>query len=209
MNRPRLIRGLRIAWSVAWGIVCLLVCLMWNRSIRYVDVIDGFSSSGDFVSILSVNGGVEFTGGPNLWALLRVTNWGNIEDELTVKLDEYYNIAKSMGQLRIPLDYPRLNQLDTEIEGLRTAGEGLAVSKETHLLAEPSNAIVRSFSYVDSRNCTTLVIPYWFLVIFSIAQTAAPWIRWSSKYSLRTLLIATTLVAVVLGLFVWVGHQQR
>ena len=25
MNRPRLIRGLRIAWSVWWGILCVLL----------------------------------------------------------------------------------------------------------------------------------------------------------------------------------------
>ena len=87
----------------------MLLCVMWYRSIRYVEAIEGFSESGDFVSILFANGGVAFTGGPNLLALLRVTNWGNFDDEHTIKLNEYYSIAKSMGQSlgQIPL---RLNQ---------------------------------------------------------------------------------------------------
>src|SRR5262245_39336159 len=32
MDRPRLIRGLRIAWSAWWGIVCILLIALWVRS---------------------------------------------------------------------------------------------------------------------------------------------------------------------------------
>src|SRR6478752_2526841 len=39
--------------------------------------------------------------------------------------------------------------------------------------------------------------PHWFLVMIVGAIAIAPWIRWSRRFSLRTLLIATTLVAVV------------
>jgi hypothetical protein len=44
-------------------------------------------------------------------------------------------------------------------------------------------------------------VPDWFLALFAAAFATAPWFRW--RFSLRTLLIATTLVAVVLGLAVW------
>jgi hypothetical protein len=44
-------------------------------------------------------------------------------------------------------------------------------------------------------------IPFWPLVLVSGMLAAMPWIRW--RFTLRTLLIATTLVAVVLGLIVW------
>jgi hypothetical protein len=47
--------------------------------------------------------------------------------------------------------------------------------------------------------------PHWFLVLLFAAFGAAPWIRWSKRFSLRTLLIATTLIAVVLGLIVVFG----
>jgi hypothetical protein len=32
MNRPRLVRWLRIAWSVFWGTACVLVFLLWGKS---------------------------------------------------------------------------------------------------------------------------------------------------------------------------------
>jgi hypothetical protein len=50
------------------------------------------------------------------------------------------------------------------------------------------------------------VIPDWSLVATSATLAAAIWIHWSNRFSLRTLLIATTLVAVVLGLIVWTSR---
>jgi len=47
-----------------------------------------------------------------------------------------------------------------------------------------------------------LFAPYWFPVLISGVLAAIPWLPWSTRFSLRTLLIATTLVAVVLGLIV-------
>jgi hypothetical protein len=48
---------------------------------------------------------------------------------------------------------------------------------------------------------STLFVPSWFLVVFAATLATLPWIH--CRFSLRTLLIATTLVAVVLGLIVW------
>jgi hypothetical protein len=48
----------------------------------------------------------------------------------------------------------------------------------------------------------SLVVPYYFLVLVTGVVAVAPWLS-MSRFSLRTLLIATTLVAVVLGLIVW------
>jgi hypothetical protein len=42
--------------------------------------------------------------------------------------------------------------------------------------------------------------PYWLPVGFSLTLAALPWVRW--RVSLRTLLIATTLLAVILGLVI-------
>lgn len=52
----------------------------------------------------------------------------------------------------------------------------------------------------DYSNCT-LTIPYWFAVLLSIlpaALVAAPW-----RFSLRTILFVNTVIAVALGLAVW------
>jgi hypothetical protein len=43
-----------------------------------------------------------------------------------------------------------------------------------------------------------VIVPFWLLVLPLITLAVAPWLRW--RFTLRTLLIATTLVAVVLGL---------
>jgi hypothetical protein len=50
-------------------------------------------------------------------------------------------------------------------------------------------------------NDVTLFIPHWILPLLAVAPAALPWR--SSRFSLRTLLVATTLVAVVLGLIVY------
>jgi hypothetical protein len=46
-----------------------------------------------------------------------------------------------------------------------------------------------------------IFLPHWHLVVISAALAVLPWMRW--RFSLRTLLIATTLVAVVLGLIAY------
>jgi hypothetical protein len=52
-----------------------------------------------------------------------------------------------------------------------------------------------------------VVFPFWFALLIIASLGAAPHAPWSKRFSLRTLLIATTLVAVMLGLVVWLGHS--
>jgi hypothetical protein len=58
-------------------------------------------------------------------------------------------------------------------------------------------------AYVRQGN--GIAVPYWALVFPLAVFTSAPWLRW--QFSLRTLLIATTLVAVVLGAIVWLSAR--
>ncbi len=51
-----------------------------------------------------------------------------------------------------------------------------------------------------------LFLPYWPVVLLAAVLAAAPWLH-RLRFSLRTLLIATTLVAVVLGLVVWAARK--
>ena len=44
-------------------------------------------------------------------------------------------------------------------------------------------------------------LPYWLVALSSAVLATLPWLP--GRYSLRTLLIATTLVALVLGMIVW------
>ena len=52
-------------------------------------------------------------------------------------------------------------------------------------------------------NYVMVYLPHWLPAMIVAAIGTAPWLPWFSRFSLRTLLIATTLVAVVLGLIVW------
>jgi hypothetical protein len=45
-----------------------------------------------------------------------------------------------------------------------------------------------------------ITAPHWFVMLTMIAVGAAPWIKWSKRFSLRTLFIAATIIAVILGL---------
>ena len=59
------------------------------------------------------------------------------------------------------------------------------------------------FLYSDSK-AQYFVVPYRFPTLVSAALAALPWVK--RKFSLRTMLIATTLLAVVLGLAVWAAR---
>jgi hypothetical protein len=57
-------------------------------------------------------------------------------------------------------------------------------------------------AYWSSTTAYGVFAPHWFLVMLTASLATLPWIRWSRRFSLRTLLIAITLVAVGLGLIV-------
>jgi hypothetical protein len=50
-------------------------------------------------------------------------------------------------------------------------------------------------------------LPFWFLVLFAATMAGIPWLRW--RFSLRTLLIATALVAVGLGVVIYRVKQRE
>ena len=66
------------------------------------------------------------------------------------------------------------------------------------------NTSFLGFGLIGTQRGSAVVIPLWFLA--SVTAVLAATRRLSWRFSLRTLLIATTLVAVLLGLGVWVGR---
>ena len=57
-----------------------------------------------------------------------------------------------------------------------------------------------NFQWSDAGGITTIQVPYWFVTPLVAAAACLPWIK---RFSLRTLLISTTLLAVLLGTMVW------
>ena len=58
-------------------------------------------------------------------------------------------------------------------------------------------------SFFSGATTSNISMPHWFVIVIASSLVVIPWIRW--RFSLRTLLIATTLVAIVLGLGVWLA----
>jgi hypothetical protein len=67
-------------------------------------------------------------------------------------------------------------------------------------VVEAERTTSRHFVIANDGMITIVRVPDWCLLGLTTALVAAPWIR---RFSLRTLLIATTLVAVVLGAIVY------
>ena len=143
-------RKLRIAWSVAWGLSCVLLIALWVRSYQWTDKVGRRSANGRTTTFVSNRGSIKL-------------------------LDDVINLPRK----RIPAH-----------------GWQLSTGEYYHLAKPPA------FEWRTSGNFTVVRVPSWFLVFSLSGLGILPWLRW--KYSLRTLLIAITLVAVGLGLVVYV-----
>jgi hypothetical protein len=146
-------RKLRIAWSVASGVVAVLLIVLWVRSYWKWDGVTCFRGSRSF--------GIESERG-------RVLPYSQALPQQSVKWLLFSN----------------------DIGG--------ATPQSTH----------PAFRLVSYPGYFSVCIPYWFLTAITAVLAATPWLPWwSNRFSLRTLLIATTLLAVVLGLAVWVAAK--
>ena len=163
-------RKLRVAWSVTWGILAVLVCVLWVRSYRIDDTLYGpFHCFGRPHSFLveSRDGRTTLCAGPcgiqhgESWPWGLNSQWGFLHESV---MDDF------------------LNQI-----GLWSLDD------------------IQDFQIVNSsRGELVINIPHWFPAMLFATLSAAPWIRW--RFTLRTLLIAITAVAVVLGLIVWLSR---
>ena len=137
-------RKLRIAWSVAWGVLAVLLCVLWVRSYGRIDTVSGNFRQQQFVHFKSHNG---------------------IFTAFTIH----------------------------SIPGASWKGK----VKHAHVLEGQKWA----FFAARSRRIISVATPVWPLVVVTLAASTLPWL--SSRFSLRTLLIVTTVIALVLGLIVW------
>jgi hypothetical protein len=81
-------------------------------------------------------------------------------------------------------------------------------AKELRPLTEKTSGEKTTNWYFDwNRTGTAVRCPHWFVTLLLGIFAAVPWLHWNKRFSLRTLLIATTLVAVGLGLIVVVGRS--
>jgi hypothetical protein len=86
---------------------------------------------------------------------------------------------------------------------LITLGNHISVEE---LLAECNSVVspIPSFLATFEPLNDAMSLPYWLTVVVMCAVTAAPWLRW--RFSLPTLLIAMTVVAIAIGVIVVVSR---
>jgi hypothetical protein len=155
--KPRRFRKLRIAWSVSWGVVAVLLLALWVRSYWRCDSIaTPFASGG--LSLHSV-------------------------------------VGRCLIEFCIP------NSDETLIYGIHSTEA--AQDDDFRDLKFPGP--LGGFEFVSSPDNTWAIIPHWFLVAGAAALMGVPWLR--MHFNLRTLFIATTLLAVLLGILVWHAHE--
>ena len=135
---------------VAWGVVAVLLCVLWVRSYWRTDTITLYQSNADYIDFGAHRGiiAVSCTTEPSL---------------------------------------PKIR--------------GIQIESGYH--ANPGG-ILGFYVARTPAGIVQLKMPTVLVVILSVAIASASWLSW--HFSLRTLLIATTLVAVVLGIIVWVSR---
>ena len=153
-------RKLQIAWSLACGIVCLLLIVFWVRSHYWVEQVFVPVTRSSFVSV------------------------GSMPNRFGVGLTH-----QSPNGTLSTLSMPTMEWL-------------AAMYEET---STPQTDAFWSDAMTFSISADGMIMPYWFGVLLSAAFGTAPRLRW--RFSLRTLIIATTLVAVVLGLAVYASKK--
>jgi hypothetical protein len=146
MDRPRL-RGLRIAWSVVCGILCVLLVVLWVRSYWWEDLLHLRITKTHILTGISGYGQLELSG---------------------------WNTKPK-----------RAEKIAPQIVTGRTFEDGR--DEKWYSLGATNNGF-----YMAS--------PYWCPVLLTAALTAIPWFPWSKRFGLRSFLVGTTLVAVLLGL---------
>jgi hypothetical protein len=158
MSRALKYRKLRIAFSAVFGVLCLLLIVLWARSYYGED-----RASGHISSV-----GIRFYSSRGWIVCFKNNAIGQGQYPWSIALGQDYWLAPSDSRLgfSLPVDF-------------------LGGSATSHIS-----------------------MPHWVIVLALMVLASIPWIGWKWRFSLRTLLIATTLVAVLLGLVVYVMSSR-
>jgi hypothetical protein len=154
-------RKLRIAWSVGWGVVCVLLIALWVLSYHLAFPFAVPFRGNDWLAITSREGTIAVGVGPRSALYWERTRIGE--------------------------------QPPSQFVFTPTGG-----SRDVEWEAEFFGFGVTLYP-TDSH----IFMPIWFVVLSTAALAPIPWLHWSNRFSLRTLLIATTLLAVALGVIVY------
>jgi hypothetical protein len=106
----------------------------------------------------------------------------------------YANVASAQGRLGIWYDRPP------------PANIAALIAKGWHFNVSPM-PVPPGVKWNWSPSVNVVWISYWLMITVGAALGFAPWMRWSKRFSLRTLLIVTTLIAVAFGLAIYATRK--
>jgi hypothetical protein len=177
-------RKLRIAWSVVWAWAAVLLI---GLSVRSQSRFDGIRWHHNAVRNNNNNSATKLNE-------LNVISSGSPSHNA-----EVFQIYIYQGQLSIVSfdDEPLPPDLLHQVARIGT----VECFESPELIGEGANPVFGIFTLPIGRR---IEIPAWFLIVSMVLLGLLPWMPWLRfRFSLLTLLIATTLAAVVLGLIVW------
>src|SRR5262245_58555611 len=154
-------RKLRIAWSLAWGLLAVLLCVLWVRSYWWNEALQ-LAAFRHVLIVESVAGQMTF----DAHRILDLSDW----------------LASDRWQ--------------REVHAWHYNSQRRRFSDDVyHFNQERGVSIVLTPDFDWSAQVISL--PIWLFVVLASISAVSPWLRHIPyRFSLRTLLIATTLVAV-------------
>jgi hypothetical protein len=142
----------------------------------------------------------------------------SIIDSAHVKLSDDYILCRTssfrgciyfcVDKARIPNDFPPRNLHQHVRSWFWPRWGWWAPTIQEYFNGQPMpKAEFPWFSYIGAKTFFSLKTPIWFWLIVCGAIAVASWIgQLSWHFRLRTLLIATTLFCLALGIIVWLAH---
>ena len=186
--------SLRIAFSAVCGVLCLLLIALWVRS---------YSAP---LRVLRANAGrtegigFESHCGRLVIGKFKLPGMAPSKSVLNATLARDRNIAifkQWIAEEQAKLNDPSLKGKDRvwiaeRQDSIATLQQGIAQwrAKVATAMAGPQSIRPHAMS---------VAVSHWLLLLVAATLAALPWTKWHCRFSLRTLLIATTLIGLILG----------
>jgi hypothetical protein len=173
-------RKLRIAWSVALGLVAVLLCVLWVRSYWWKD-----SARCPLTNVL-------------IDPSVRKYAVQTINGEQSIHVSQVLIIKSFEGRLTL-----RARGQNLDAPGWFRSYWGVTSYGYKDLRPRRNERQLPAFGYGFDLDGRYIRFPYLLPVVLCATFATIPWLPLSRRFSLRALLFATTLVAILLGAIVY------
>lgn len=123
---------------------------------------------------------------------------------VTLPANHVFFATSSRGELELTFEETPSNSVDDD--GNRFGVQSLDMSQ---MFEQYPMRLPFKFAWTNTPHGFRATTPIWLWMLLATLAALAPWRQalWSNlrRFSLRTLLLTTTLIAIMLGLFVWLA----